>query len=51
MDDELMIKVDFRKGTIETNREPKTEEEKIRIQLIEQNMAIRDMMRKNKEKD
>ena len=49
MDDEFMININFKEGKISTNREPRTEEEKIRLKMIEQDLAVRDMMRKNKE--
>jgi hypothetical protein len=48
MDDEFTININFKEGTIRTNREPMTEEEKIRLKLVEQDLAIRDMIKNSK---
>ena len=46
MDEDFMININFKEGTIRTNREPRTEEERIRLRLVEQDLKIRDMMHK-----
>ena len=46
MDDDFMININFKEGTIRTNREPRTEEERIRLELVKQDLKIRDMMQK-----
>ena len=38
----------FKEGKIRINREPRTEEERIRLKLVEQDLAIRDMMKNSK---
>ena len=48
MDDDFMININFKEGTIKTNREPRTEEERIRLRLVEQDLAIRQMLEKRK---
>ena len=48
MDDEFMISINFKEGKIRTNREPRTEEERIRLKLVEQDLAIRDMIKNSK---